>query len=266
MEKEIQLVKGKKDISLIGMSFSFEGDESLKENIMGVDVTTLNEQQLMKRIEDDIRQNQKVRIVAVNPEKIIMADQDPSLRQLLNESTYQIPDGIGVSIASKLSGGIVRGRVTGIGMMGNLLKLANTNEWKIFMYGATPETVQKAAQHIKERFPKLIISGTLDGYVKDTQQIVTTINEAKPHILFVALGSPKQELFIKNHMDQLHVNVFQGVGGSFDVYSGNVKRAPELFQKTGTEWLYRLLKQPSRIKRQLALPMFLVKVARNRKR
>lgn len=266
MEKEIQLVKGKKDISLIGMSFSFEGDERLKENIMGVDVTTLNEQQLMKRIEDDIRQNQKVRIVAVNPEKIIMAEQDPSLRQLLNESTYQIPDGIGVSIASKLSGGIVRGRVTGIGMMGNLLKLANTNEWKIFMYGATPETVQKAAQHIKERFPKLIIAGTLDGYVKDTQQIVTTINEAKPHILFVALGSPKQELFIKNHMDQLHVNVFQGVGGSFDVYSGNVKRAPEMFQKTGTEWLYRLLKQPSRIKRQLALPMFLVKVARNRNR
>jgi N-acetylglucosaminyldiphosphoundecaprenol N-acetyl-beta-D-mannosaminyltransferase len=112
----------------------------------------------------------------------------------------------------------------------------------------------------------LIISGILDGYVKDTEQIVTTINEAQPHILFVALGSPKQELFIKNHMDQLHVNVFQGVGGSFDVYSGNVKRAPELFQKTGTEWLYRLLKQPSRIKRQLALPMFLVKVARNRNR
>lgn len=233
---------------------------------MGVDVTTLNEQQLMKQIKDDIQQNQKVRIVAVNPEKIMMAAQDPNLLQLLNESTYQIPDGIGVSIASKLSGGKVRGRVTGIGMMENLLKMANDNKWKIFMYGAKPETVQQAALNIKERFPQLIIAGTLDGYVKDTEQIITTINKVEPHILFVALGSPKQELFIKNHMEQLHVNVFQGVGGSFDVFSGHVKRAPELFQKTGTEWLYRLLKQPSRIKRQLALPMFLVKVSRNRNR
>lgn len=233
---------------------------------MGVDVTTLNEQQLMKQIEEDIQQNLKVRIVAINPEKIMMAEQDPSLRQLLNESTYQIPDGIGVSIASKLSGGTVRGRVTGIGMMENLLTLANNKQLKIFMYGATPETVQQAAENIKERFPNLIVAGTLDGYVKDTQQIVAAINEAQPHILFVALGSPKQELFIKNNMDQLNVNVFQGVGGSFDVFSGNVKRAPELFQKTGTEWLFRLIKQPSRIKRQLALPIFLVRVASKRNR
>lgn len=237
----------------------------MKENIMGVDVITLNEQQLMKQIEEDIRQNQKVRIVAINPEKIMMAEKDPGLRQLLNESTYQIPDGIGVSIASKLSGGVVRGRVTGIGMMENLLTLANQNELKIFMYGAKPETVQQAARNIKEKFPKLIIAGTLDGYVKDTQEIISTINEAQPHILFVALGSPKQELFIKNNMEHLQVNVFQGVGGSFDVFSGHVKRAPELFQKTGTEWLYRLLKQPSRLKRQLALPMFLVRVASKRK-
>lgn len=233
---------------------------------MGVDVTTLNEQQLMKQIEEDIQQNQKVRIVAINPEKIMMAEQDPTLRQLLNESTYQIPDGIGVSIASKLSGGNVRGRVTGIGMMENLLTLANNKQLKIFMYGATPETVQQAAQNIKERFPNLIVAGTLDGYVKDTQQIVTAINAEQPHILFVALGSPKQELFIKDNMDQLNVNVFQGVGGSFDVFSGHVKRAPELFQKTGTEWLFRLIKQPSRIKRQLALPIFLVRVASKRNR
>ncbi|WP_017380222.1 WecB/TagA/CpsF family glycosyltransferase [Paenisporosarcina sp. TG-14] len=238
----------------------------MKENIMGVDVTTLNEQQLMSHIEDDIKRFQKVRIVAINPEKIMMAEQDLNLRQLLNESTYQIPDGIGVSIASKLSGGIVKGRVTGIGMMGNLLALANKNEWKIFMYGAKPEIVNQAAQNIQKKYPKLIISGTLDGYVNDTQLIMKTINEVQPHILFVALGSPKQELFIKNNMEQLHVNVFQGVGGSFDVFSGHVKRAPELFLKTGTEWLYRLIKQPSRIKRQWALPMFLAKVVTSRRR
>lgn len=233
---------------------------------MGVDVTTLNEQQLMYNIEDDIKQSRKVRIVAINPEKIMMAEKDTNLRELLNESTYQIPDGIGVSIASKLSGGNIRGRVTGIGMMGNLLALANKNEWKIFMYGAKPEIVQQAARKIQEKFPKLIVSGTLDGYAQDTQEIITTINKAEPQILFVALGSPKQEFFIKNNMEQLNVNVFQGVGGSFDVYSGHVKLAPELFRKTGTEWLYRLVKQPSRIKRQVALPMFLAKVASKRNR
>ena len=238
----------------------------LKENILGVNVTTLDEQKLMKQIENDIQQNQKVRIVAINPEKIMMAQQDANLKELLNESTYHIPDGIGVSIASRLSGGSIRGRVTGIGMMENLLDLANRNQLKIFLYGAKPETVHQASHNIQGKFPYLVIAGTLDGYVKDVQEVITTINAVEPHILFVALGSPKQELFIKHNMEQLNVNVFQGVGGSFDVFSGNVKRAPELFLKTGTEWLYRLMMQPSRVKRQVALPLFLLKVLSKKSR
>lgn len=238
----------------------------LKENILGVNVTTLDEQKLMNQIENEIQQNQKVRIVAINPEKIMMAQQDANLKDLLNESTYHIPDGIGVSIASRLRGGNIRGRVTGIGMMENLLELANRNQLKIFLYGAKPETVQQAAHNIQGKFPHLVIAGTLDGYVKDVQKVITTINAVEPHILFVALGSPKQELFIKHNMEHLNVNVFQGVGGSFDVFSGNVKRAPELFRKTGTEWLYRLIKQPSRMKRQMALPLFLLKVLSKRSR
>jgi len=248
------------------MSFSFGRKMKLKENILGVNVTTLDEQKLMKQIENDIQQNQKVRIVAINPEKIMMAQQDANLKELLNESTYHIPDGIGVSIASRLSGGSIRGRVTGIGMMENLLDLANRNQLKIFLYGAKPETVHQASHNIQGKFPYLVIAGTLDGYVKDVQEVITTINAVEPHILFVALGSPKQELFIKHNMEQLNVNVFQGVGGSFDVFSGNVKRAPELFLKTGTEWLYRLMMQPSRVKRQVALPLFLLKVLSKKSR
>lgn len=236
----------------------------MKEQILGVNVNMENEQELMQLINADIVEGRKSRIVAINPEKVMMASKSAELMELLNESTYQIPDGIGISVASRLRGGEIKGRVTGIGMMDALLQLANKNSYRIFMYGAKKETVELAAATIQQKYPNLIIAGLLDGYEKDKNKIVRTINAVKPHILFVALGSPKQELFIREHMELLDVNIFQGVGGSFDVYSGTVKRAPSVFQKTGTEWLFRLASQPSRIKRQIALPQFLFKAIRTK--
>lgn len=237
----------------------------MKEQILGVNVSSQPQEELMQLIDSDIKENRKSRIVAINPEKVMMATKDKSLKTLLNGSTYQIPDGVGIMIASRARNGNVKGRVTGIGMMEALLDLANENRYRIFMYGAKPETIAQAANVIQQRYPNLIVSGTIDGYEKDREKIIYTINEANPQILFVALGSPKQELFIQDNMEQLNVNVFQGVGGSFDVFSGNVKRAPAIFLNTGTEWLYRLVSQPSRIKRQLALPQFLIKAIREKK-
>ncbi|MGK7376445.1 WecB/TagA/CpsF family glycosyltransferase [Planococcus sp. 1R117A] len=234
----------------------------MKEQILGVNVNMQSEEELMQFIDSDIRNGRKSRIVAINPEKVMMASKNSELMELLNESTYQIPDGIGISVASRLRGGEIKGRVTGIGMMDALLRLANKNSYRIFMYGAKKETVELAAASIQDKYPKLVIAGMLDGYEKDMDKVARTINAAKPHILFVALGSPKQELFIRENMERLDVNIFQGVGGSFDVYSGTVKRAPIVFQKTGTEWLFRLASQPSRIKRQIALPQFLFKALR----
>ncbi len=236
----------------------------MKEEILGVTVNKESEQQLLANIQSDIEQGRKSRIVAINPEKVMMASKDPALRALLNESTYQIPDGVGIKIASRMRGGSIRERVTGIGMMDALLQLADQHQHRIFMYGAKRATVELAAQNIQAKYPNLVIAGTLDGYEKNPDNIVRAINEARPQILFIALGSPKQELFIREHMDKLEANIFQGVGGSFDVYSGNVKRAPKLFLNTGTEWLYRLLSQPSRIKRQMALPQFLLKAVRDK--
>ncbi|MFC4713046.1 WecB/TagA/CpsF family glycosyltransferase [Planococcus dechangensis] len=236
----------------------------MKEEILGVTVNKETEQQLLDNIQADIEQGRKSRIVAINPEKVMMASKDPELRALLNESTYQIPDGVGIKIASRIRGGDIRERVTGIGMMDALLQLANKHHHRIFMYGAKKATVELAAKNIQAKYPNLVIAGTLDGYEKDPAKIIQSINDASPQILFVALGSPKQELFIREHMDALNVNIFQGVGGSFDVYSGNVKRAPKLFLNTGTEWLYRLASQPTRIKRQMALPQFLMKAVRDK--
>lgn len=231
----------------------------MKENYLGVDVSVYSYEQLTSALLDDMKQNKKSFIVAINPEKIMKAQQDPSLLALLNRADYQIPDGIGVILASRLKGGNIRQRVTGIDMMLKLCETAAKVGKKVFLYGAKPGVALKAKENLEKMYPGIQICGCLDGYVKDEATIEETINEAAPDIIFVALGSPVQEYWIVNHMDKLHPKVYQGVGGSFDVISGKIKRAPKLFQKLGLEWLYRLFKEPWRWKRQLILPKFLIK-------
>lgn len=126
--------------------------------------------------------------------------------------------------------------------------------------GVSLGVADEACEKLIEQFPNLNIVGVLNGYEKDINKVQQVINNAKPDILFVALGSPKQEYWIVNNMNNLHPTVFQGVGGSFDVISGNIKRAPQVFQRLGLEWLYRLIKEPWRWKRQLILPKFLIMV------
>jgi N-acetylglucosaminyldiphosphoundecaprenol N-acetyl-beta-D-mannosaminyltransferase len=232
----------------------------MKENILGIDVCGETYEQLTSRLLADIEEQRNAFIVAINPEKIMKAQQDESLRQLLNSATYQIPDGIGVIIASMLKGGSIRQRVTGIDMMLQLCKEAAIHHKKIFLYGAKPGIADEAKVKLEEMFPGIQITGTLHGYEKDEQVIADTINGSGAEIIFVALGSPAQENWIIEHKEKLAPYVYQGVGGSFDVVSGRLNRAPAFFQKFGLEWLYRLLKEPWRWKRQLILPKFLIKV------
>ncbi|WP_243292798.1 WecB/TagA/CpsF family glycosyltransferase [Bacillus sp. FJAT-47783] len=231
----------------------------MKEKILGVSVSPFNYEELCELILQDIEAKRKAFIVAINPEKIMKAQEDKELQELLNKATYQIPDGIGVILASKLKGGKIRSRVTGIDMMLNLCELAAKHNKKIFLYGGKPGVAEAAKEKLLDQFPRLNISGVLNGYEKDINLIRKTINDAKPDILFVALGSPRQEYWIVDNMDLLHPTVFQGVGGSYDVISGNINRAPQSFQRFGLEWLYRLMKEPWRWKRQLLLPKFLIR-------
>nr|WP_205825391.1 WecB/TagA/CpsF family glycosyltransferase [Bacillus sp. RO1] len=207
-----------------------------------------------------IQENGQGNIIAVNPEKIMALQKDPKLKDLINSATYTIPDGIGVILASRLNKGTVTERITGVDLFVKLLELADKKRYKIFLYGAKPEVVAKAVENIKRDYPNLIVAGYRDGYVSDQQELVEEINASGAQLMFVAMGSPKQEFWIEENKGKLSVNIFQGVGGSFDVISGTVKRAPAAFRNTGTEWLYRLLSQPSRIQRQMALPKFLLKV------
>lgn len=238
----------------------------MKETVLGVNVNTENYDGLMTQVFDRIEKKEKALIVAINPEKIIKAKQDPSLKKLLNDAEFQIPDGIGVILASKIQKGQIRERVTGVDMMMRLCEEAAKRSKPIFLYGGKPGVADKAKEKLESLFPSIKIVGTQDGYEKDPQKVNDKINAAKPDILFVAMGSPKQENWINDNRDQLHPTIYQGVGGSFDVLAGTVKRAPEAFQKAGLEWLYRLLKEPKRIKRQMALPLFLLEVARQPKK
>ncbi|MGN4126688.1 WecB/TagA/CpsF family glycosyltransferase [Lysinibacillus sphaericus] len=237
----------------------------MKETVLGINVNTEGYDELMDMAFERIEKKQKALVVAINPEKIIKAKEDPALKKLLNEAEFQIPDGIGVIMASKIQKGQIRERVTGVDMMMKLCEEAAKRGKPIFLYGGKPGVADAAKAKLESLFPSIKIVGIQDGYEKDEQKVIDRINEAQPDLLFVAMGSPKQENWINANRDQLHPTIYQGVGGSFDVLAGTVKRAPEIFQKFGLEWFYRLLKEPKRIKRQVALPLFLLEVARKKR-
>ncbi|KIL78625.1 WecB/TagA/CpsF family glycosyltransferase [Bacillus badius] len=232
-----------------------------KEQYLGVSVSPYTYEEIIADLKKRIAAGEQSTVIAVNPEKVITAGRDPLVKELINESTYQIADGIGMIIASKLKKGQLKERVTGVDMMGRLLQFAADEGHSVFFYGAKEEVVRTAKEKLEAKIPNLRVAGYANGYVQDQEALVQAIRESGATLLFVALGSPRQELWIKENRPKLpNVKVFQGVGGSFDVYSGKVKRAPAFYRKFGLEWLYRLMKEPKRLKRQMALPKFLLKI------
>lgn len=147
--------------------------------------------------------------------------------------------------------------------MDKILKYCNSTKKSIYLFGGKPDVAKEACENIEIEYPNIKIAGFSDGYYKDKDEelkIIDKINEVKPDILFVALGAPKQEKWIYEYRKILNTKVAMGVGGSVDVWAGKVKRAPEVFSKLGLEWLYRLIKEPSRIGRMMSLPKFLFKI------
>lgn len=231
-----------------------------RENYLGVDVCSVDMESVIDEVDNIIIRKKPSFVVAINPEKIMKAEKDSKLTELLNNAAIQIPDGVGVIIASKLKGGKIRKRVTGIDLMQSICKNASKKGYKVFLLGAKPGVGDRAAEILMERYKGLNICGVRNGYFKDDEEIINSIKEAHPDILFVAMGSPKQEYWIVKNMDSLGVPLLMGIGGSLDVICGNIKRAPQWMCSMGLEWLYRLLKEPTRIKRMMALPVFLIRV------
>lgn len=232
----------------------------IKESYLGVEVCRVNMTETLLAVENIIKTRKPSFIVAINPEKIMKAATDSNLKKLLNSADIQIPDGIGVVLASKLKRNKINARVTGIDLMDNICKISNQKNYRIFMLGAKPGVAEKAAGILRHKYENINIVGIIDGYFKNDDMVIEEIKGAKPDILFVALGSPSQEYWITNNMSKLKVPICMGVGGSYDVICGNIERAPQWMCKIGIEWLFRLIKEPWRFKRMLVLPKFLIKV------
>ncbi len=200
----------------------------------------------------------RCRVVTPNAEFALEAKKNPRFLKILNNSQLVLADGISVVLASRILGDPIQCRVTGVGFAQALAAAMAAEGKRLYLLGAKPGVAQQAAQRLVETYPGLQIAGTHDGYFKDEAPVVEAINAAKPDVLLVCLGAPKQEYFMDVYDAQLEVPVMAGLGGSIDVLAGNVQRAPAFYQKYGLEWLYRLCKEPKRWKRMIKLPLYLL--------
>ena len=227
---------------------------------MGVPVDDITYADIIADLPNYLASDEKMTAISVNPQIIVESQNYPDIIDFIKKSTHRIPDGIGIVFVSKLTGGKIKERVAGIELMKQFLTYANDNRKSAFFYGAKPDVLMDAIQNIKKEFPYVNILGGIDGYTQlSDEEIIEKINVVKPDFLFVALGFPKQEQWLSKNIDQIDVSVFQDIGGSLDVLSGHVKRAPNFFIKYHLEWLYRSLSNPKRIGRILQLPVFVVK-------
>ena len=207
-------------------------------------------QSFYKIIEKNLNNNKKMFIVTANPETFMISENDNEMRKLLlDKETTLVPDGIGIVKAARSIGYDVVERITGIDIANKLLKLGDEENKTIYLFGAKEEVIVSMKETLKTQYPNLKIVGAKDGYVKDRDKIFEDIIKKAPDIILVALGIPYQEKLIYKHLDKFNRGIFVGVGGSFDVISGHKKRAPKLFIKLNLEWLYRIMKEPSRLKR-----------------
>lgn len=234
--------------------------------LLGVPVDCITRQQALNNIEDMLRGSSPEMVIAVNPEKVMTARQNPALLNLLHRTRLLIPDGIGVVFAGRILGKGHLERVPGSELMPMICELAAQRGYSIFLFGASPEVNEEAANNLRKRFPGICIAGRQHGHLqkKEMYTVVKQINDSKADILFVALGSPLQEDWMEQHLLNLNIKVCQGVGGTFDVLAGRVRRAPKFFRMIHLEWFYRLLSHPSRVSRQLSLPKFAFQILKQK--
>lgn len=198
-------------------------------------------------------------IFAVNPEKNFSIPRDPALHEAFRKADLLIPDGIGMVLAARVLHGLRIERIPGVELMHAICALSARNGYTIFLYGSKESVNRDSVAALRALYPGIRIAGRANGYLGEPgmASLVKNINESGAQILFLSLGSPRQERWLNRYSPKLeHVRVCQGIGGTLDTIVGTVKRAPEAWRRHGLEWLYRLLLEPGRIKRQSVLPLF----------
>ncbi len=226
--------------------------------ILGVPVDCVTMDEAVDFADEMVRTGRQGCVIAVNPEKVIKAGEDPALLAQLRAAALLIPDGIGMVWATRLLGLGHMERVPGADLMPRLCERAAEQGYSVFLYGASESVNRRACDELVRRYPRLQIAGSSHGFRKEQEMpaLLAEIDSSGADILFVALGSPRQELWMEKYLSRTTVKLCQGVGGTFDVLAGTVRRAPVSWRNLHLEWAYRLLSQPRRLLRQTALPKF----------
>ncbi len=233
-------------------------------DILGVPFRPMTEEQTRQEITELLKRRGNARIFTPNPDILMKARKDQGLRESLRGADLLLPDGVGVILASRLLRTPLPQRITGIDTAEWLLSVAEKNELSVYLLGGKRGVAEEAARRMKARFPDLRIVGSHHGYFdkrkdsRENRRVVARIRSAAPDLLFVCFGCPAQEKWMEENTPTLpSLRLSMGLGGCLDVWSGQKKRAPNLFQRTGTEWLFRALREPRRFSSLLRAPLFL---------
>lgn len=239
-----------------------EGLESKTVSIMDIAFQNKTKQEFLQEdIYPRIAEGKKSFIVTANPEIVMKTREDASYKSKVQTADYIVPDGAGILMAAKWMKQPLKERVAGFDLMLDLLAHANEKGLGVYFLGAKEEVNHKAVLAVKEKYPNLQIAGQMHGYFDiNDAGIADEVRESEPDIILAALGFPRQEEWITKYMNEFSKGIFIGVGGSFDVLAGEVKRAPQIWIKLNLEWLYRLIQQPSRIKRVFKLFEFILRI------
>lgn len=234
--------------------------------IFGIPVSKMNMEETVEYLKEAVQSRRPHHVITANPIMVMTALENPAYMSVMTSAELVVPDGTGVVWAAAKGGEPVRERVAGFDLLHELMKAGEHYHWKVYLLGSTSEVIQETARRLQLQYPGVVIAGYHDGFFgpAEDDEVVAEIVRAEPDLLFVARGADTQEPWICKYKEQLGIPVMMGVGGSFDIISGKSKRAPIAFQKLRLEWFYRLLKEPTRYKRMLALPKFAVKVLREK--
>ena len=203
-----------------------------------------------KLLENDLNENNKRFVVTANPEAFILGKENPDIdKLLLDQATTIVADGIGVVKGADIVGVSVAERIPGVDIAEKLFVYGNEMKKSIFLFGAKQEVIDALLERLSKLYPDLVVVGAVNGYVEDKDKVFEDMAVVAPDIVLVALGMPAQEKLIYKHLSRFKKGIFVGVGGSFDVLSGTKERAPEFFINHNIEWLYRIVKEPKRLKR-----------------
>ena len=229
-----------------------------KVNILGVKVDKVNIPEAVERIFKMLDERKTHTVFTPNSEIILHGYKNPEFCDILNSSDLLTADGIGVVYASKILSDPIKERAAGYDIACGLIDKISETGHRLYLFGGKPGIAEKAKRNLEKKYPFIQIVGTRNGYFKpeETEEIINDINSVGADIVFVCLGAPKQEEWIYENKEKLSARVLMGIGGSLDVFAGEVERAPDVWCKLGLEWFYRLVKEPWRFKRMLALPKF----------